>query len=82
MLRQCSPIENPFRSGFSYKLCKVRIMKFNFILITFCRYFFIKRQIVKELNPFSTKVPFLYPPKTSENRRFSVFREVEKWNNG
>ena len=27
------------------------------------------------LNPFSTKVPLLYPLKTSENRRFSdVFR--------
>ena len=27
------------------------------------------------LNPFSTSVPLLYPPKTSENLRFSnVFR--------
>ena len=25
------------------------------------------------INPFSTNVPLLYPLKTSENRRFSVF---------
>ena len=26
------------------------------------------------VNPFSTNVPLLYPLKTSENRKFSVFR--------
>ena len=30
---------------------------------------------LSKLNPFSTNVPLLYPLKTYENLRFSVFRE-------
>ena len=31
--------------------------------------------VFNSISPFSTNVPLLYPLKTPENRRFSVFRE-------
>ena len=49
----------------------------NISKISLLKIWFVNRLI--SVNPFSTNVPFLYPLKTSENRRFSdVFRGYRK----